>query len=98
MSGSNGMEGFIGKVVSVVTQDGRLIVGTLKGHDQYSNLIINNCHERVFSSDLGVESVPLGLYIIRGDNIAIVGEIDEEIDSEIDLDAVRAEPLGAVVY
>jgi len=28
--------------------------------------------ERVFSKEEGVEEVPLGLYIIRGDNIAVV--------------------------
>lgn len=40
----------------------------------------------------------LGLYIIRGDNIAVIGEIDEEADANLDLNSIRADPLNAVVY
>lgn len=40
----------------------------------------------------------LGLYIVRGDNIALVGEVDEDIDAEIDLAMLKAEPLKAVVH
>ncbi|EDV25850.1 uncharacterized protein TRIADDRAFT_23559, partial [Trichoplax adhaerens] len=84
--------------VSVITQDGRVIVGTLKGFDQTVNLILNDSHERVYSSGAGVEQVALGLYVIRGDNIAVIGEIDEDVDSSIDLAEVKAEPINAVVY
>lgn len=41
----------------------------LKGFDQTTNIILQDCHERVFSPTAGVEQVPLGLYIIRGDNM-----------------------------
>lgn len=40
----------------------------------------------------------LGLHIIRGDNVAMIGQIDESIDSRIDFSAIRAEPLNPVVY
>lgn len=33
-------------------------------------------------------------YIFR----AIIGEIDETMDSSIDLSAIRAEPIGSVVF
>ena len=46
------------------------------GHDQVQNLILNDAHERVYSPDSPVEQVPLGLYVIRGDNICIIGEFD----------------------
>ena len=45
------------------------VQGLLKGFDQHTNLVLDECHERVYSADLGVESVVLGLYIIRGDNM-----------------------------
>lgn len=45
--------------------------------------------ERVFDTEKGVEQVVLGLYVIRGDNLAVVGEVDEEIDSRIDLSRLR---------
>lgn len=37
--------------------------------------------ERVFSCETGVKVIALGLHVIRGDNIAVVGEIDTEKDS-----------------
>lgn len=46
-----------------------LLQGTLKGFDQTINLILDESHERVFSSSQGVEQVVLGLYIVRGDNV-----------------------------
>ena len=46
-----------------------LFQGTLKGFDQTINLILDESHERVFSSSQGVEQVILGLYIVRGDNV-----------------------------
>lgn len=39
----------------------------------------------VFSSSQGVEQVVLGLYIVRGDNVAVIGERDEETDSALNL-------------
>ena len=42
--------------------------------------------------------VVLGLHIVRGDNIAVIGEIDEEIDKRLDLKNVRAEPITSIVH
>jgi U6 snRNA-associated Sm-like protein LSm8 len=58
--------------------------------------------------------VVLGLYIIRGDNMsvslplpfpsldsshrAIVGELDEDIDSRMDLSEIRAAPLKPLTH
>ncbi|XP_022099908.1 U6 snRNA-associated Sm-like protein LSm8 [Acanthaster planci] len=95
---ASGLESYINHTVSVITNDGRQIVGTLKGFDQTINLILDESHERVYNSASGVEQVVLGLYIIRGDNIAIIGEIDEETDSALDLSNVKAEPLNPVVH
>ena len=38
---------------------------------QHMNMIMEECHERVYSSDAGVEQVVLGLYIVRGDNMYV---------------------------
>ncbi len=42
----------------------------LKGFDQTLNLILDECHERVYSGS-GIEQMVLGLYIIRGDNMYV---------------------------
>ncbi|CAH6923514.1 LOC101842483 [Phodopus roborovskii] len=61
------LENYINRTVAVITSDGRMIVGTLKGFDQTINSILDESHERVFS-----------------DNVAVIGEIDEETDSALD--------------
>lgn len=92
------LEAYLHRMVSIITADGRNFVGTLKGFDQTVNLVLDDTHERVFSSSNGVEQVVLGLHIVRGDNIAIIGEIDEEIDKRLDLKNVRAEPITSIVH
>lgn len=61
-------------------------------------MILDESHERVYSSTQGVEQVVLGLHIIRGDNVVIVGEMDEAMDARLDLASIRAEPLSHVVF
>ncbi|XP_076811803.1 U6 snRNA-associated Sm-like protein LSm8 isoform X1 [Clavelina lepadiformis] len=95
---ASALEPLVNRVVSVITADGRMIVGTLKGFDQTVNLILDESHERVFSSTQGVEQVMLGLYIIRGDNVAVIGEVDDTTDAALDLENMRAAPLNAVVH
>ncbi len=63
------LQELLGRVVSVTTLDGRLLVGTLKGVDQACSLILADSHERLFAEDRGMEKEPLGLYIVRGDSV-----------------------------
>jgi len=86
------------EIVNIITNDGRNIVGTLRGFDQAINLIVDECHERIYSADAGVTQVVLGLYVIRGDNVSVVGEVDEDMDVQIDLKKVKAPPLKPVVH
>jgi len=45
-----------------------------------------------------VETVKLGLYIIRGDNVATVGELDAATDASLNWADFTAEPLGPIVH
>lgn len=92
------LDAFVNQTVSIITSDGRNFIGTLKGFDQTINIIIDESHERVYSSTSGVEQVMLGLHIIRGDNVAIIGLIDEELDNRLNLPSIKAEPLSAVTH
>lgn len=40
------------------------------------NVVLANTEERVFTSE-GIDKQQLGLYLIRGDNVAIVGKIHD---------------------
>ncbi|TPX35086.1 hypothetical protein SmJEL517_g02502 [Synchytrium microbalum] len=92
---------FVEKTVAVITNDGRFIVasshgGKLKGFDQTTNIILSESSEREFFVDAPVNEVPLGLYIVRGDNISIIGELDKEREENTDWKNVRAEPIPAI--
>ncbi|KAJ8436816.1 hypothetical protein Cgig2_032044 [Carnegiea gigantea] len=98
MSTGPGLEPLVDQMISVITNDGRNIVGILKGFDQATNIILDESHERVFSTKEGVQQIVLGLYIIRGDNISIIGELDEDLDAHIDLSQLRGHPLKPVIH
>ncbi|CAJ1972880.1 unnamed protein product [Sphenostylis stenocarpa] len=134
MSAGPGLESLVDQTISVITNDGRNIVGVLKGFDQATNIILDESHERVYSTKdtvkqtkafhlglrslllgcllkphcdfanpviggmEGVQQLVLGLYIIRGDNISVVGELDEDLDSSLDLSKLRAHPLKPVIH
>jgi len=94
---ASGLESYVNHIVSIITSNDRNFIGTLKGFDQTINLILDESHERAYSTTSGVEQVVLDLHIIRGDNIAIVGELDE-IDARLDLSPIRANPLRSIIY
>lgn len=50
MSGGPGLESLVDQTISVITNDGRNIVGILKGFDQATNIILDESHERVYST------------------------------------------------
>ncbi|KAL7526601.1 hypothetical protein ACHAXR_001562 [Thalassiosira sp. AJA248-18] len=93
------------KHVTILTCDGRLISGTLAGYDQLQNLILKHCHEKVYSMENPMEKVELGLFVVRGDNVAVIGDCGEDDEDkedggggeggEEDLD-VRAEPIKEI--
>ncbi|CAI5448499.1 unnamed protein product [Caenorhabditis angaria] len=93
---TSALDAYMNRITTVITGDGRVIIGLLKGFDQLINLVLEDAHERIYSETAGVETVPLGLYIIRGENVAVVGEIDEEIDKRVDLENVKAAPLAPI--
>ena len=76
----------------MITCDGRLIQGTLVGYDQLQNLIMKNAQERVYQfpqeqetddnendNEEIFELIPLGLYLIRGDNVAVMSDLREGV-------------------
>ncbi|PWN91449.1 hypothetical protein FA10DRAFT_265306 [Acaromyces ingoldii] len=87
------LSAFVNQQVLAVTQDGRVITGTLAGSDNLGSVILAGCVERVYSTDAGVEEVPLGLYIIRGDSLSLIGQLDVEKDKATDLASIRVEPI-----
>ncbi|TDH69890.1 hypothetical protein CCR75_006244 [Bremia lactucae] len=75
-----------------------LMQGVLKGYDQCINVILDDSFERVFSLKEPVEAVELGLYIVRGDNICVIGEVSAAIREEVIDDQTRAAPLKPLIH
>lgn len=92
------LKDYLNKTVSVITNDGRNIVGDLRGFDKSVNLILEKSHERVFSAEKGVVKNALGVFVIRGDNIVLVGLLDVEEDVSRDLSTLKAPPLKPVIH
>jgi U6 snRNA-associated Sm-like protein LSm8 len=42
--------------------------------------------------------MPLGLYIVRGDNVCLVGLVDEALDSSINWEQVKGSAIGGVKH
>ena len=55
------------------------IVGTLRSFDQFANIVLENAVERMIVGT-HYSDVPLGLYIVRGENVVLMGDIDEAIE------------------
>lgn len=89
------LEKVVDERILVVTGDGRIFVGNLRGFDQNTNLVLSDCQERVFSEE-GSNTLQLGLYLIRGDLVCMVCEVDDSVEREIDLSGIRAAPLRPI--
>ncbi|KAI1616888.1 hypothetical protein EDD36DRAFT_148498 [Exophiala viscosa] len=92
---------YIDQKVLVITVDGRTLVGTLLSCDQVTNIVLNDTVERIIRPADDPEpssEVSHGLYLVRGDNITIVGLVDQELDNSIDWAKVRGEVIGTTKH
>ncbi|CAI7673733.1 hypothetical protein N7533_009549 [Penicillium manginii] len=90
------LERYIDKKVLILTVDGRTLLGTLLSTDQMTNLVLTETVERIIRTsddDEPSSQVEHGLYLIRGDNVVVCGEVDEKIDGEIDWTKVKGEVI-----
>lgn len=69
------------KKILVVLRDGSKIIGFLRSFDQFANIVLENAAERIIVG-YSYSDIPLGLYIVRGENVVLMGEIDEAIETD----------------
>ncbi|KAF6765951.1 hypothetical protein DFP72DRAFT_865185, partial [Ephemerocybe angulata] len=58
----------------VILRDGRKLHGVLRSYDQFANLVLENTYERIYHQGLFAERHH-GLFLIRGENVVLMGEI-----------------------
>ena len=61
----------------------------------YMGLIF--CSSKFTGAAFSSPSGAVCLHIVRGDNIAIVGELDEEVDQRLDFSNIQAEPVMSII-
>lgn len=67
--------------VRVITTDARLFEGTLEGFDNSTNIVLSSCVEHItYDDDEENQSISLGIYLMRGGNVACIGETEGEVD------------------
>ncbi|KMZ69594.1 U6 snRNA-associated Sm-like protein LSm1 [Zostera marina] len=60
--------------ILVWLRDGRKIIGTLRSFDHFDNVVVEGACERIIV-DHYFSDIPFGLYVIRGENIMLMGEL-----------------------
>lgn len=74
---STSLASYLDKKLLVLLRDGRKLIGILRSFDQFANAVLENALERIIVGDLYCD-IPLGLYVIRGENVVLIGELDPE--------------------
>ncbi|KAL8730247.1 MAG: hypothetical protein Q9181_004731 [Wetmoreana brouardii] len=95
------LQPYVNKKVLILTADGRTLTGTLLSCDQLTNLVLGQTIERIIRPPDDPEpsaEVSHGLYLIRGENVAICGLVDEELDGQIEWTQVRGSFVGGVKH
>ncbi|KAH6604917.1 hypothetical protein Trco_006624 [Trichoderma cornu-damae] len=78
------------KKLMVVLRDGRKLIGVLRSWDQFANIVLQSTTERIFAPRPdGHDSeyprgyyadIPHGIFLVRGENVLLLGEIDLDKD------------------
>lgn len=74
---STSLASYLDKKLLVLLRDGRKLMGTLCSFDQFANAVLEGASERIIVGDVYCD-IPLGLYVIRGENVVLIGELDME--------------------
>ncbi|KAL5495235.1 hypothetical protein ACEPAI_698 [Sanghuangporus weigelae] len=85
----------VDKKMLVMLRDGRKLVGVLRSYDQFANLVLEDTIERIYHGSEFAEK-RVGLFIIRGENVVLLGEIDLDQEDEIPLQQVQYEALKPI--
>lgn len=72
--------GSVDRKVFVLLRDGRILFGVLRTFDQYANLILQHTIERIYLKDNKYSEKDHGVFMIRGENVVMLGEVN--IDKE----------------
>ena len=74
------------KKLLLVLRDGRKLLGVLRTWDQFANLVLTDTKERYYVTTASSRhlycDIPRGTYLVRGENVLLIGEVDLDKDDE----------------
>ncbi|XP_078269636.1 U6 snRNA-associated Sm-like protein LSm1 [Rhinoraja longicauda] len=76
----------------VVLRDGRTLIGYLRSVDQFANLVLHRTVERIHVGRK-YGDIPRGIFVVRGENVVLLGEIDLERETDTPLQRVSIEEI-----
>ncbi|XP_043542402.1 U6 snRNA-associated Sm-like protein LSm1 [Chiloscyllium plagiosum] len=76
----------------VLLRDGRTLIGYLRSIDQFANLVLQQTLERIHVGRK-YGDIPRGIFVVRGENVVLLGEIDLEKESASSLQPVSIEKI-----
>nr|XP_020641825.1 U6 snRNA-associated Sm-like protein LSm1 [Pogona vitticeps] len=76
----------------VLLRDGRTLIGYLRSIDQFANLVLHQTVERIHVGRK-YGDIPRGIFVVRGENVVLLGEIDLEKESDTPLQQVSIEEI-----
>ncbi|KAJ3520895.1 hypothetical protein NM688_g9094 [Phlebia brevispora] len=79
----------------VVLRDGRKLQGVLRSYDQFANLVLEDTVERIYHQNMFAEQ-KCGLFLIRGENVVLLGEVDLDQEDDVPLRQVDWDTLAAI--
>uniref|UniRef100_A0A1B6MSM3 U6 snRNA-associated Sm-like protein LSm1 n=1 Tax=Graphocephala atropunctata TaxID=36148 RepID=A0A1B6MSM3_9HEMI len=80
------------KKLMVLLRDGRTLIGYLRSVDQFANLVLHRTIERIHvGNEFG--DIPRGVFIVRGENVVLLGEIDDEKEFSLPLKEVSVDEI-----
>jgi U6 snRNA-associated Sm-like protein LSm1 len=82
----------IDKKLLVVLRDGRTLIGYLRSIDQFANLVLHRTIERIHVGKK-YGDIPRGIFVIRGENVVLLGEIDVENEDNLPLTQVPIDEI-----
>lgn len=89
------------KKLLICLRDGRKLTGILRSWDQFANLVLQSTVERIFATLPDATDTsqligyyadkPHGIFLVRGENVLLLGEIDLDKDDEPPVGFEKAE-------
>ncbi|MES1909034.1 MAG: hypothetical protein MHM6MM_001847 [Cercozoa sp. M6MM] len=73
---------YVDKRVLCSLRDGRHFAGVFRSFDQFGSVVLSECCERIFDGTT-LREEEQGILVLRGENLATVGVLDEVKDAEL---------------